>query len=238
VAARPHRPVFWGLLVLGLICLGPGAFILFRTAGVQMFSIPSRSMEPTLLPGDYIAVNKSAYGYSHYSLPFSPPLFSGRILAAEPKRGDLVVFRLTHTDLDYVKRIVGLPGDRIQMRGGELYINHAAVKRERAPDFAEDADQGFPLRIKRWRETLPNGVSYETIDLRGSGFPDDTQEFTVPPGNYFVLGDNRDNSLDSRMPTEFGYVPAENLIGRIMMIVYSAGSDGVPRTDRIGLEPK
>ena len=220
-----------------MICLGVIAIVSLRTFGAQTFSIPTHSMEPTLLPGDYIAVNKSSYGYSRYSLPFAYPLFKGRIFAGTAKRGDLVVFRVPRTDQDYVKRIVGLPGDRIQMRGGLLHINGAPVQRERLSEFAEDADQGFPKRIKRWRETLSDGVSYETLDERDDGQLNNTGVFTVPPDDYFMLGDNRDNSVDSRMP-EIGYVPAENLIGQIVMIVYSVKADSTPRTDRIGLVPK
>ena len=134
-------------------------------------------------------------------------------------------------------RIVGLPGDRIKMRDGQLYINGAAVARERAADFALDVGAGFPQHVRRWRETLPNGVSYETLDLEDNGPLDNTPEFTVPPDNYFMLGDNRDNSIDSRMP-DVGYVPAENLIGRIVMIFYSVNPNSTPRTDRIGLVPQ
>jgi signal peptidase I len=236
--ARAHRPLVSGLLVLGIICFGVATIVSLRTFGGQTFSIPSRSMEPTLLPGDYIAVNKSSYGYSRYSFPFAPALFKGRIFAAAAQRGDLVVFRVPRNDLDYVKRIVGLPGDRIQLRAGLLYINGVAVRREHAADFAEDTGQGFPRRVKRWRETLPNGVSYETLEERDNGPLGNTEEFTVPAGHYFMLGDNRDNSVDSRMPDEMGYIPAENLIGRIAMIFYSVNENSMPRSGRIGLAPK
>ena len=227
-----------GFVALGIICGGVMAIVSLRTFGGQTFSIPSRSMEPTLLPGDYVAVNKSTYGYSRYSLPFAPPLFEGRIFAAPARPGDLVVFRLPRDGLDYIKRIVGLPGDRIQMRGGLFFINDVAVRHERAPDFAENADQGFPRHIKRWRETLPNGVSYETLDEQDNGLLDDTGIFTTPPGHYFVLGDNRDNSVDSRLPDQMGYIPAENIIGQVAMIFYSVDQSSTLRADRIGLVPK
>jgi signal peptidase I len=238
LATRTHRPVLGALVALGIICLGVTALASLRTFAVQLFSIPSGSMEPTILVGDFIAVDKSAYGYSRYSLPFAPHLFEGRIFAATPRRGDLVVFRVPHADQDYVKRIVGLPGDRIQMRDGRLYINGTAVQRERIPDVAYDAGEGFPRRLKRWRETLPNGASYETLDAELNGPLDNTAEYAVPPGNYFVLGDNRDNSVDSRMPYGVGFVPAENLIGHVVMIYYSVEKDFTPRPDRIGLVPK
>jgi len=189
-------------------------------------------MEPSLLQGDYFLANKFAYGYSRYSLRFSQHLFSGRIFAAQPKRGDLVVFRGPR-DFDYVKRVVGLPGDRIQMKGGALYINGAAVRRERIADYEDARDRRLVL-VGRWRETLPGGASYETLEQRGMN----TQEFLVPAESYFVLGDNRDNSLDSRFPREFGYVPAENLIGRVALIFFSIGPGGLPRNERIGLTPR
>src|SRR5437660_7060203 len=122
-------------------------------------------MIPTLLVGDYLFVSKFSYGYTHYSFPFSPPIFSGRIFSSEPQRGDVVVFRLPRDDsVDYIKRVVGLPGDRVQMRNGQLYLNGVAVRRERVDDFV-DEDDGRTQRVKRWRETLPDGVSYETLDL-------------------------------------------------------------------------
>jgi signal peptidase I len=193
----------------------------------QPFVIPSGSMKGTLLIGDYLFVSQYSYGYSRYSLPLSPPLFSGRILAAEPERGDVVVFRLPSDDSsDYIKRVIGLPGDRIQMVDGLLHINGVPVRRERVGDFVDDED-GRPERVRRWRETLPNGVSYLTLDLQDNAFLDNTQEYVVPPDHYFMMGDNRDNSTDSRVLAAVGYVPFENLIGKAQIIFFSIG-DGVP----------
>jgi signal peptidase I len=197
----------------------------FRILLFQAFSIPSGSMKATLLVGDYLFVSQYSYGWSHYSLPFSPPLFSGRIFGSEPKRGDVVVFRLPKDDsIDYIKRVIGLPGDRIQMIDGLLHINGVPVNRERVGNFIDD-ETGRPVR--RWRETLPNGVSYETLDLDDNGYLDNTQEYVVPPGHLFMMGDNRDNSQDSRVLSAVGYVPFENLIGKAQVIFFSIG-DGEP----------
>src|ERR1700722_12761012 len=143
--------------------------VLFRTFLFQPFNIPASSMVPTLLVGDYLFVSKYTYGYSRFSLPFSPPLFSGRIFGSEPKRGDVVVFRLPKdVQVDYVKRVVGLPGDRIQMKEGQLYINDAPVKREPIADYVGAACGSETTgKIKRWRETLPDGARYETLDCVG-----------------------------------------------------------------------
>jgi signal peptidase I len=196
----------------------------------QPFSIPSGSMEGTLLVGDYLFVAKYSYGYTHYSLPFSPPLFSGRIFGSEPNRGDVVVFRLPRDDsIDYIKRVIGLPGDRIQMIDGLLHINGVAVKRERAEDYIDNDEGPNPIRVKRWRETLPNGVSYDTLDRTEHSEYDNTQPYLVPPGHFFMMGDNRDNSLDSRVPPAsggVGYVPFENLIGQAKIIFFSVGDGG------------
>ena len=197
--------------------------LVIRTFLFQPFNIPSGSMMATLLIGDYLFVSKYSYGYSHYSLPGSPPLFSGRILGSAPERGDVVVFRLPRDDsTDYIKRVIGLPGDRIQMIDGQLYINEQPVKHERVSDFV-DEDSGHMARVTRWRETLPNGVSYNTLDLYERGFLDNTQVYTVPAGHYFMMGDNRDNSADSRdLYTGVGFVPEENLVGKAQFVIVSA----------------
>jgi signal peptidase I len=198
--------------------------MVIRTVFFQPFTIPSGSMMPTLLVGDYIFVNKFAYGYSKYSLPFSPNLFSGRIFASEPKRGDIVVFRFPpNPEVDYIKRLVGLPGDHIQVREGVLYVNGTAVPK--VPDgtfnsdYAQDPGQDVPV----FRETLDNGVTYDTLDQSPVSRGDNTREFIVPEGHYFMMGDNRDNSLDSRF--DVGFVPAENLVGRASVIFFSLGND-------------
>ncbi len=196
--------------------------LVIRTFLFQPFNIPSGSMKATLLVGDYLFVSKYSYGYSRYSIPFSPPLFSGRILSSGPERGDIAVFRLPKDDsTDYIKRVIGLPGDRIRMIDGLLHINGQPVKRERIDDYIETEETPRATRIKRWRETLPNGVTYTTLDLIDNGFYDNTQEYVVPTGQYFMMGDNRDNSTDSRVLSQVGYVPLENFVGRAQLIFFS-----------------
>jgi len=197
--------------------------LVIRTFLFQPFNIPSGSMEGTLLVGDYLFVSKYSYGYSHYSLPLSPRLFKGRIFGSDPKRGDVVVFRLPKNDsIDFIKRVIGLPGDTIQMKQGLLYINGTPVKRKRVSDFvgADPCGSGQAIvRVKRWRETLPNGASYDTLDCVDNGFYDNTGVYKVPPGDFFMMGDNRDNSADSR--SLVGYVPLANIVGRAQMIFFS-----------------
>jgi signal peptidase I len=236
---RVERFSFWRTIctyLIAAIFLGFGVAFFIRSFFYQPFDIPSSSMRPTLVVGDYFFVSKFAYGYSHFSLPLSPQLFSGRILSSQPATGDVVVFRHPRdTATDFVKRLVGLPGDRIQMKLGQLYINDAPVKRERLADIPDDGACGsaFGRPIKHWHETLPNGASYETLDCFDGSPVDDTLVFTVPDGHFFALGDNRDNSSDSR---SFGSVPLENLIGRASLIFFSYNKDGAARvrTDRIG----
>lgn len=206
------------------------------------YSLPSGSMYPTMFVGDSIFVSKYAYGYSRHSLPAAPPLFSGRIFGADPARGEVVAFRSPKDGMtDYVKRVVGLPGDRIQMKQGRLYLNDVAVKRERVEDFVGDAcGTDVAAKVRRWRETLPNGATYETLDCIERGFYDDTNVYTVPSGHFFMLGDNRDNSTDSRALSAIGYIPFENLIGRVEMVYLSKtpghnGAAATIRSERVGL---
>ena len=214
--AETMRVIFHALIIA----------LVIRTFLFQPFNIPSGSMKETLLIGDYLFVSKYSYGYSKYSFPFSPSLFEGRIWSGTPERGDIVVFRLPRDDsTDYIKRVIGLPGDRIQMVEGVLHINGEPVKRERMDDFI-DEENGRTMRIKRWRETLPNGVSYTTLDLQDSGYLDDWPtplgtNYTVPDGHYFMMGDNRDNSTDSRALSQVGPVPFENIVGKAQIIFFS-----------------
>jgi signal peptidase I len=209
------------------------AFVI-RTFLFQPFNIPSGSMENTLLVGDYLFVEKFSYGYSRFSFPFGEYLPSfGRIFNSGPTRGDVIVFKMPNKDSpdymkDFIKRVIGLPGDRVQMLHGTLYLNGQAIPKVRVADYvtseapcpmATDADADGLYHVPRYRETLPGGKSYYVLDCIQEGPSDTTPVYVVPPGHYFMMGDNRDNSADSR--ADVGYVPGENLEGRAVVIFFS-----------------
>lgn len=210
--------------------------LVVRTFLFQPFNIPSGSMIPTLLIGDYLFISKYTYGYSLASLPsipglpITPDLLPGRYFASSPKRGDVVVFKFPGDGrTDYIKRLIGLPGDKIQMRDGRLYINDELVPREPIAKVHTKNLLGYDIDAPAYKETLPGGVSHTVIEIEGdSGRNDNTEVFVVPPNHYFMMGDNRDNSSDSRVPPYeggVGYVPSENLEGRAEMIFFSLDND-------------
>ena len=202
------------VVIAGLIALG------FRSFLFEPFNIPSGSMVPTLLVGDYLFVSKASYGYSRYSFPLSIFPFGGRIFADVPQRGDVAVFRQpTDPAVSFIKRVVGLPGDRVQVKGGLLHINDVTV--ERTYLGLATATNGFlTINFKVYEETLPNGSKYLIQERSDNDSYDDTAVFQVPDGHYFMMGDNRDNSRDSRT-TAVGMVPAENLVGRADRLFFS-----------------
>jgi signal peptidase I len=229
----------WKAIVI-LILLIPVLWsppFLFRIFLFQPFNIPSGSMRPTLVVGDYVFAAKYAYGYGRYSFPFAPSWISGRVFAAEPEFGDVVVFRTPKDNsVDYVKRVVGLPGDRIQMRQGQLILNDRPVTRVALASVPGGSACGVDAGtgIKRWRETLPNGASYVTYDCVDNGYLDNTSVYTVPSGHFFALGDNRDNSTDSRMMSVMGFIPMDNLVGKVTRIFWSLDEHGEPHMERLG----
>jgi signal peptidase I len=229
--------------------------LIIRCLLISSFNIPSESMQPRLLIGDYLIVNKSAYGYSRYSLPFDLPLPNGRIFARTPERGDVVVFKAPPTQRDdYIKRVIGLPGDRIQVVDGVVLINGTAIARRRIADAIipvgenmVEASYGNPCfraaeyevqnqsgaaecHYPRYIETLPNGRSYAVLDLM-MGEADTTGVYQVPEGHLFLMGDNRDRSYDSRFPAVegagIGIVPQDNLVGEALVTIFSTDGSAV-----------
>jgi signal peptidase I len=264
------RDFIWFLAKLAIFVL------LLRSLIVSPFNIPSESMQPRLLIGDYLLVAKWPYGYSRYSLPFSVPLIPGRILASTPERGDVVVFKAPpHQRDDYIKRVIGLPGDLISVQNGQVILNGQAVPKQKIADFVIPVSQNmidkatqdgspFPCyrpefeertkdgkrqcRYPQYRETLPNGKSYNVFDLEPNGPADNRDTIMVPEGKLFLMGDNRDRSADSRFAAEegggIGLVPQENLVGRALISVFSTDGSAnwllpwtwftAARWDRIG----
>lgn len=257
-----------------LLKLGLFVFVL-RSFIVAPFNIPSESMQPRLLIGDYLLVGKWPYGYSRYSMPFSLPLIPGRILADTPERGDVVVFKAPPTQkLDYIKRVIGLPGDVIEMKDGVVILNGKPVPKQRIANLtipvtpnmivATNAEGGLSpcyrpefeitkgderfCNYPRFRETLPNGKSYDVLDVESDGPGDNRAAITVPEGHLFLMGDNRDRSADSRFPASdggaIGLVPEKNLVGRALVSVFSTDGSAnwflpwtwltAARFDRIG----
>ena len=219
---------------------------LFRTLFFQPFYIPSGSMKDELLIGDFLFVNKMAYGYSAASCPFSACPIDGRIFGSEPERGDIVVFRHPTEGTDYIKRLIGLPGDRVRMVDGRLFLNGQIVPREPVGVFTETNELQGPERRRpscanrtvalganclknRFIETLPNGIRHTVLDT-STTFADNMPEITVPAGNYFFMGDNRDNSIDSRVSRRaggVGFVPFENLVGKANHVVFSSAGNSM-----------
>jgi signal peptidase I len=245
ILPRPWYSRWYVALLLPLI--GGYAIALFvRMFFFQPFNMPAGSMYPTLRVGDYVFVSKTAYGYSKYSfnsafqipglspIQIGPVPIEGRVFFAKPpERGDVAVFKLPRDRVtDYTKRIIGLPGDRIQMRDGVIFINGEAVKKERIEDYTNTdgkASGGYPT-IPMYRETLPNGVAYSVLDIYPNGEADNTEEYVVPPGHYFVLGDNRDNSQDSRYLDAIGFIPEENFVGPVVLTFWN--DRGLSLTER------
>ena len=196
--------------------------LVIRTVAFEPFNIPSGSMLPTLEIGDYLFVSKFSYGYSQHSLPLSLPLIPGRILFSEPERGDVAVFKLpSDNKTDYIKRIVGVPGDKIQVKDGRLNINGKTVSRRKVKDYLIQSNFGQNRKVTQYIETLPNGKTYAILEMSDQGPLDNTGVYIVPDNHYFAMGDNRDNSQDSRVHLQVGFIPKNNLVGRAEILFFS-----------------
>ena len=200
--------------------------IIFRSLLFEPYNIPSGSMLPNLLIGDYLFVSKFSYGYSKYSFPFGIiPLPQSRLFSSTPERGDVAVFKLpTNTNINYIKRVIGLPGDTIQMKLGKLYINKKLVNQIEDGKYKHIYKRVFEQNMDKYEETLENGKNYSVLNINNFQVLDNTKEFVVPANNYFVMGDNRDNSLDSRANGGW-FVPLENFVGKGNFIFFSIGGD-------------
>lgn len=196
--------------------------LIVRTFLFEPFNIPSSSMVPNLLVGDYLFISKYSYGYSKHSFPFGIAGFDGRIDAKLPTRGDVIVFKLpTNTNIDYIKRLIGLPGDTIQMINGRLYINDVIVPRAAKGIVEYKKEGGIPAKVIEYVETLPNGTQHTIYEESDAGPLDNTEKYKIPENHYFMMGDNRDNSQDSRVASVVGYVPYDNLEGRAEFLFFS-----------------
>ncbi len=196
--------------------------IIIRSIFIQPFYIPSSSMEPNLLVGDRLFVTKYSYGYSKHSLPFSPPIFEGRIFFAQPKRGDVIVFKTPSDNrTDYIKRLIGIPGDTIQFIDGNVYLNDNQILKT----IISKNDKLFcgnkEIKVKTFKEKMPNGRVYNASYIKSSTFMN-SDKYIVPEDHYFFLGDNRDCSKDSRFLSEVGYVHKDNLVGKAQFLFFSS----------------
>jgi len=200
--------------------------IIFRSLLFEPYNIPSGSMLPNLLIGDYLFVSKFSYGYSRFSFPFGVvPLPENRVFTAEPERGDVIVFKLpSNTSINYIKRVIGLPGDRLQMKDGKLFLNSHLVKQYNDGKFKIVHNNQYEQFLDKYKEKLDNGRSYSILNLNDFQPLDNTKEFIVPDNHYFMMGDNRDNSLDSRANGGW-FVPFENLVGKGNFIFFSISGD-------------
>lgn len=221
---QSFKAMFWDNLKT--VFLAIFLALIIRSFLYEPFRIPSGSMYPTLKVGDYLFVSKFSYGYSRFSFPGSFPLFEGRIWYSEPKRGDVVVFRFPqNTNIDYIKRIIGLPGDKIKIKKGRLYINNEQVKRIAVDRYIIDEYVKLPEYYQMYQETLPNGLKHNILEISDNErLVDNTEAFIVPEDSFFVMGDNRDRSDDSRISV--GFVPKENLVGKARFLFFSHNDKG------------
>ncbi len=209
------RSLLWAIVIA----------VIFRSFLFEPFRIPSGSMIPTLQIGDYLFTSKYSYGFSRYSFPFGIPLFEGRIFAKMPKRGDIIVFKgVRDTENFYIKRLIGLPGDEVQLKRGIVYINNVPLKRELKGEFIKPAKFGDEHTFTEYLESMEGGPTYTILQSNSSNrdaFPDETQVYKVPENEFFFMGDNRNNSIDSRFLNEMGYIPFDRLVGRADYLLWT-----------------